>query len=507
MCDPVLDAPTNSIGDAASGSRVNCRVIAVALLVFAALSVAAAVTSVGFLEADSLTHYFSARFAFVELHRFVSIWDRPLFILLYSAPAALGGVLGARLMSLALAIACALLTLAIARRQKCRWPELALVCLLAQPLLFLHSFSEMTELPFAVIVGVAMLAYQKRWWGLMTLAVAFSPLSRPEGFGLLLLAGAALVLHRRIAWIVLLPLPLILWSSAGWMLSGRPAYGWGAMDCVRWLSANWPYSGISVYDAGPLLFTRARPGGGSPTVSFLLRLPAVISPLLFPFMVWGVCLCLGKSRAFFRDHAARCQVIFAALPLAVLAGHSILWWRGLMASSGELRYLLVVAPMWAMLTAIGVEWAFVRIQRLPWLFVTVAALVPVAYNIYYPVVPFGIYDDDLLAKDVAAWYRGDPQLQHRYPRVAASYIALYKELDISTLDCARATAWKRDTVRQRRQDTLLVWDEIFGDHNADTELCIPREMLLANGWIPLRRFSRNQRTWEVFVAKPPGPRD
>lgn len=502
ICEPVSDVQASLTDGTPSVRPTNYRVIAIALALFVTLSIAAAIASVGFLEADALTHYYSARFAFAEPHRFVNIWDRPLFILLYAIPAALGGVMGARLMSLALAIACALLTLAIARRQQCRWPELALVCLLAQPLLFLHSFSEMTEIPFAVIGGIAMLAYQKRWWGVMTLAVAVSPLSRPEGFGFILLAAVALVLHRRAAWLLVLPLPLILWSVAGWLLDGRPAYGWGMMDCLRWLPTNWPYSGISVYDPGPLLFTRTRPGGGSPTVSFLLRLPAVISPLLFPFMVCGAVLCLGKSRVFFRDHAARCQVILAALPLAVLAGHSILWWRGLMASSGELRYLLVVAPMWALLTAMGIEWTFIRIRRSPWLFVTAAALVPLVYNCFYTVVPFKLYEDDFLAKDVAAWYRSDPQLQQRYPRVAASYIALYKELDLSTLDRVRTAHWGQATVQQRPLDTLLVWDERFGTHNADASMCVPRQMLLDNGWGLLCSFNRNQCTWEVFVAGP-----
>lgn len=502
MCKPVSDAPANSTADAPVLRRTNYRVIAIALVLFAALSVAAAITSVGFLEADALTHYFSARFAFAEPTRFVSIWDRPLFILLYAAPAALGGVMGARLMSLSLVIVCCLLTLAIARRQHYRWPELALVCLLAQPLLFLHSFSEMTELPFAVIVAVAMLAYQRRWWGLMTLAVAFSPLSRPEGFGFLLMGIVALILHRRIAWMLLIPVPLMLWSTAGWMLDLRPDYGWGMLNCLRWLRVHWPYSGISVYDPGPLLFTRSRPGGGAPAVSFLLRLPAVISPLLFPFMLWGACVCLGKSRAFFRDHAVRCQVLLAAVPLAILTGHSVLWWRGLMASSGELRYMLVVAPLWALITATGVEWTFVRLRRSPWLFVTAAALVPVAYNFFHPIVPFKLYEDDWLAKDVAAWYRSEPQLQQRYPRIAGSYIALYKELDISTLDPARTTSWGQATVQHRPPDTLLVWDEVFGNHNSDAGMCISRQLLLDNGWTLLKRFKRNERTWEVFVVKP-----
>ena len=62
---------------------------------------------------------------------------------------------------------------------------------LAQPLLFLHSFSELTELPFAALIGLSFLAYQRRQFLLMAVLVAISPLSRPEGFGFLLLAAAA----------------------------------------------------------------------------------------------------------------------------------------------------------------------------------------------------------------------------------------------------------------------------------------------------------------------------
>src|SRR4051794_27479417 len=82
--------------------------VVITILVFAALSIAAAVTSEGFLEADACTHYLYARFAFSQPHYFVDIWGRPICTAIYSIPALLGHRLGVRLMSLILALGCGL---------------------------------------------------------------------------------------------------------------------------------------------------------------------------------------------------------------------------------------------------------------------------------------------------------------------------------------------------------------------------------------------------------------
>jgi hypothetical protein len=52
------------------------------------------------------------------------------------------------------------------------------------------------------------------------------------------------------------------------------------------------------------------------------------------------------ARVFVNDHRARCEVLIAVIPIGVLVVHSLLYWRGLMASNGELRYMLTVAPFW-----------------------------------------------------------------------------------------------------------------------------------------------------------------
>ena len=93
--------------------------------VFSALSLAAAIASDGFLEADACTHYMFARFALGEPHYLVNIWGRPLVTGLYAIPAATVGLMGVRATSLLLALLCAYLTYRIAREMGMRRPQLA----------------------------------------------------------------------------------------------------------------------------------------------------------------------------------------------------------------------------------------------------------------------------------------------------------------------------------------------------------------------------------------------
>ncbi len=78
---------------------------------------------------------------------------------------------------------------AIAKRQGLPRPALVVIFVLAQPIFFLHSFSELTEIPFDIVLIPAFLAYQRRQWFWMALLVGILPLGRPEGFGFILMAA------------------------------------------------------------------------------------------------------------------------------------------------------------------------------------------------------------------------------------------------------------------------------------------------------------------------------
>src|SRR5439155_24761735 len=135
------------------------------------------------------------------------------------------------------------------------------------------------ELPFAFLVALGFWAYQSGQWLAMGLIVGLMPTARPEGFGLLLLAGAALLLHGKWFWLPVLLLPLAAWSAAGWAQFGmlQPWY----VRIPQWLIEKWPYESESVYDKGPLLFV-SRQRDGTLAASFFLRLPAMVGPFAFP---------------------------------------------------------------------------------------------------------------------------------------------------------------------------------------------------------------------------------
>src|SRR4051812_9367839 len=167
-------------------------VLGVAAMVFAGLSLWGAIVSDGFLEADACTHYLYARFALGAPHYLVNVWGRPVVTALYAVPAALWGRMGVRVTSLLCALAIAAIGYRIARRMKFRRPELAFLFVLGQPLVLLHSFSELTELPFALLLALAFWAYCARRWFWVALLAGLLPLARPEGFLFVMLAAVGL---------------------------------------------------------------------------------------------------------------------------------------------------------------------------------------------------------------------------------------------------------------------------------------------------------------------------
>lgn len=436
------------------------------MVIFGVLWVFAAFRSEGFGPADGCMHYLFARFAWHDPHNFVDVWARPLCTLLYALPAVAGGRIGVCMASFAVALGCGAVAFRIARGQGLTMPALALLFTLAQPLLFVHTLTAMTELPFALLLSGAFLAYQDRRWLTAALLIALTPLARPEGFGFLLIAAIAFIAARRWGPLLLLPLGLIVWDLAGWWVCGRQGPCWG------WLGSHWPWSSTSMY------------GRGSP-LTFIATLPVVVSPLILPATLMGIGLSL-ENRAQIGprcSHLARCRMLTAILPLFVLGAHSILYATGKLASFGEPRYLLVVAPFWGVLSARGADWFFARLAiRSPWRWAIAAAMAPVAINVVRPVVPLHADADWKISQRAAAWYQTSA-IHAGYPTIGAAHPGVFYHLDKSPTDGQNLIEWKRDELLHPRPGALLFWDPVFGNRNASPDRAVELDELIDAGWV------------------------
>ena len=466
--------------------------LAIAIVIFCIFSTTAAIYSRGFLEADGCTHFLYSRFVWQEHHLITNVWGRPFCTAIYAIPA-LFHRQGVRTASMIMAVGICLITFKIARRQNYRLPALAGIFLLGQPILFLHSFSELTEVPFALLVTIALWAYQTRRFVLLAVIVALMPTARPEGFGFIGLAVVAFILHRRAYLIPVLVLPLAIWSFAGWAQFGmaRPWY----IKWWRWLPENWPYAMDSLYHRRNILY-------------FVGILPAVISPIVFPFMWIGVWRSLKskvahlplvekiKLNLFGPDHLQRVQWLIALIPLMVMAGHSYLAWRGKMASNAEPRYLLVAAPMWALLTAKGWEWIFARLNwksAVAW--GGIAILVPGLANAVYRVIPLKLNNEGMRAEEVSLWYKSSSyyRADSPYPRLISTAKDVYYFLDLSDTDKLRTAEWQRKTILNDHRGIILIWDPVYGRFNSDVSRSMMAEEIRDAGWIPIQIFDRQYR--------------
>jgi hypothetical protein len=460
----------------------------VAVLVFAVLSLACAVASDGFLTADALTHYLYAKYALHDPTLLVDVWGRPLVTGLYALPAHFAGRLGVRVTSLVVAVVCAFTAGRIARAHGVR-PVVALLFTLAQPLVFLNSFAEMTELPFAALAGLAFLAYQSRLWWLAAALASLLPLARPEGFEFVALAAIGLLVNRKFLPLLLLPLPLLLWNHVGWSLYGHAGPWW------RWLIDHWPYSSHSTYPRGNLL-------------QFVFFLPAVVPPLVLPATLLGIWWWSKPYHADEGRHFRVCRLVIAGIPLSILAVHSLLYGLGRMASFGEPRYLLVAAPFWAVLSAAGwEELSFAFQLRRPVRLAAIAALPPAAALLVQPVLPLRRPAHWEVAERFANQYR-EHLLTAGYTRILAAHPAVFYYLDISPVDPDRVVEWRRDLMRSPPPDTVLVWDPIYGARNANTERALTLDEIRAAGWMQVPEFDPTLAAPTTPSRRPtPDPQD
>lgn len=270
---------------------------------------------------------------------------------------------------------------------------------------------------------------------------AIAPLGRPEGFAFLILAAGALAAHRKWRCLPVLPVGLLAWSILGHELVGPPQGHWWL-----WLADHWPYESGSEYPRGPLLY-------------FLAVLPVLVGPFAFPAMWIGIWRSLAGAwpPSRLREHQLRVDALIAGLPLAILVGHSLLFWLGKFSSSGSLRYLLIVAPLWGCLSARGWEWVFslMRWPR-PLSWAALAVVLPGLVNYCWRILPVQQSQSWSEAQRFAQWYQHSP-LRKQFPRIMTSHPGIFFYLNANPWDRRQVEPWARQAIDHPPPGVLLIW--------------------------------------------------
>jgi hypothetical protein len=206
-------------------------------------------------------------------------------------------------------------------------------------------------------------------------------------------------------------------------------------------------------------------------------------------------------------------MIIAGFPLGILAVHSLLYWKGKMASNGELRYLLVATPMWALLASAGCSW-FIERFSLRKVLVGVAALLvlPFLTPKFHSFVPYRWESDWAEARDLAAWYQTTPR-RAEYPRLMNSHVGVEYFLG-GVFSVPAGVKWTRANVARNTPGTMAFWNANYGPTNADTNMVVTPEQLLDAGWVeqpwPLgevRKMEDGAPAWRLFFSAQPASLD
>lgn len=277
--------------------------------------------STGTYQDDDMAHFMIAKYASRYPVLLLDIWGRPLFTMLY-LPAAQWGLVGARLLSAAIAVATAWLTVLYARRAGLVWVPLVWVWVVFQPEFFLLSFSILTELLFALFLILAIRFVQQKRLGAATLLFALLPLVRYESAIWLFAWGLYLVYLRRWRLALLTVLPLLLFNGYWAIIRSDPAqllfpfdravrgtsgfdYDYGRGDPLHYLRLLPIAIGLPLVALGALGLGRRLLRG--------LRLPHVVGLVLFGFYTTGFWLAPGIGMAGYVRHLAGLAPLVAIL--------------------------------------------------------------------------------------------------------------------------------------------------------------------------------------------------
>lgn len=271
---------------------------------------------------DCVGRYFNTKGAFENPRIFISLWNRPLFTLLFAVPFQISkhAVLIMTLFSSMSAFA----LFRVSKILKIENAYLIVPFLLFQSFFFPISRSGLAEPLAATIISLGFLFLVRRQFLMFALAGALLPLARLELSLLLIVWAGILVYYKQHKYLLLLGVPSLLWSLAGTYLDG----GW------MWL-----------YDVTFGKDNDTNRYGNTGFGHYFQRFIYVIGPVVFYFFMFGFLERIKKRKNL--------VFVIAQFSLGFMVYVVFSWKLSMGQAAGFLRHLITLSPLVAFIALCG----------------------------------------------------------------------------------------------------------------------------------------------------------
>ena len=275
---------------------------------------------------DCPTRYFNVLQAFSKPETFVSLWNRPLFVILFAIPAHLGKISIPIIMSIIAGFTGYYLYLS-AKEMKIKYALVVIPFLLMQPFYFGVGRDAMTEPLAASLIVFGLYAMLKEKWFLFAILGALIPLARVELIPLLGIWGLVLLLKGQWKFIPILALGVVLWNIAGWIITGD-----------------------AIFFASETILKKSQENiyGHQTIGTYFSRYLYIIGPVVFFYFIIGL---IKKAKDLAFDWFILAQFLAGFLLYTYIAVK-----MDLGASAGFLRNLIPLSPLAAMIALVGFEY-------------------------------------------------------------------------------------------------------------------------------------------------------
>ena len=409
-------------------------------------------------EADSITHYLYAKFAFDNPRLYFNHWAKPVFVLLASPFAQLGFV-GMKIFNSILAMFNFLLVYRIANRLKYRNPHLSIFFLIFCPLYFVVIFSGLTEILFAsfILFGIYLILKEKP--APAAIVISFLPFVRSEGLFFIALFAIYFILSKQWKFIFYLAVGHAVYAIAGVFVFNN----------ALWVVTDIPYAHLgSPYGKGKLFH-------------FAEQLQYVIGiPLYILFWV-GILENIRKIiRKSFRKRHRYVDIVLVFFGFATFfIAHTLFWYFGIFNSMGLKRVMVGVAPLAILICLQGFNYItenllcnkgklrkVIRYGFILYIFIFPFTSNPAAIN--WKKDMWHSVSQDLVQEKIAKY------IQARYteiPRLVYNDYFISEALSVEHFNPNKRIDLSKDYLNELKEGDLIIWDSWHSvvDRNTNKE--------------------------------------